>query len=40
MPKKIFNKPILNINKKIELLKNRGLIFNDEENEKHYLQHI
>ena len=35
-----FDKPVLNINKKIELLKERGLIFNDEENEKSDLQHI
>jgi len=35
-----FDKPVLNINEKIELLKERGLIFNDEENEKSDLQHI
>ncbi len=40
MTKTNFNKPILNIDEKIRLLKERGLIFNDEETEKHYLQHI
>jgi len=35
-----FNKPVLNIDEKIKLLKERDLIFEDEEKEKHYLQHI
>lgn len=40
MPKQSYNKPALNIDEKIELLQSRWLIFNDIEEEKHYLEHI
>lgn len=38
--KKKFDKPALNLDEKIKLLKNRGLIIDDEEKAKHDLLHI
>jgi hypothetical protein len=40
MTRVAFNKPVLNIDEKIILLKKRGLIFNDEENERLDLSNI